>query len=163
MRLTLSEDNRETTTPMNTEAMAPESQSEQMLYAKVLGIGMSIGLLTLFITFGLYLSGLLAPAVPHEQVSNYWELGVHEYLEAVNHDHLHLEHPPTGWAWLTLVGKSDFLNFIGIAILGGITIICYLAIVPTLIRKKDHAYVTMALLEILVLTLAASGILAVGH
>jgi hypothetical protein len=150
-------------TPMNSEAMAPESQSEQMLYAKVLGIGMSVGLLVLFITFSLYVSGVLAPAVPHDQVPNYWHLGVHEYLEAVNHDHLHLEHPPTGWAWVALVGKSDFLNFIGIAILGGVTIICYLAIVPTLLRKKDHACVAMALLEVLVLTLAASGILAVGH
>ena len=62
-----------------------------------------------------------------------------------------------------MVGKSDFLNFIGIAILGGITIICYLAIVPTLLRKQDYAYVSMAVLEVLVLTLAASGILAVGH
>jgi hypothetical protein len=148
---------------MNSEANAPEPQSEQMLYAKVLGIGMSLGLLVLLITFSLYLSGVLAPAVPHDQVPNYWELGVHDYLEAVNHDHLHLEHPPTGWAWVALVGKSDFLNFIGIAILGGVTIICYLAIVPTLLRKKDHAYVAMALLEVLVLTLAASGILAVGH
>jgi hypothetical protein len=150
-------------TPMNSEAKVPESQSEQMLYAKVLGIGMSVGLLVLFITFSLYVSGVLAPAVPHDQVPNYWQLGVHEYLETVNHDHLHLEHPPTGWAWVALVGKSDFLNFIGIAILGGVTIICYLAIVPTLLRKKDHAYVAMALLEVLVLTLAASGILAVGH
>lgn len=163
MRLTLSEETPETTIPMEPEAMAPEAQSEQLLYARVLGMGMSIGLVTLFITFTVYLSGLLAPAVPHDQIPGYWELGVHEYLEAVNHDHLHLEHPPTGWAWLTLVGKSDFLNFIGIAILGGITIICYLAIVPTLLRKQDYAYVTMAVLEVLVLTLAASGILAVGH
>ena len=62
-----------------------------------------------------------------------------------------------------MLGKGDFLNFIGIAILGGVTIICYLAIIPTLLRKKDKAYVAMAFLEVLVLTLAASGILAVGH
>ena len=60
-------------------------------------------------------------------------------------------------------GMRDFLNFGGIAILGGSTILCYLAIVPTLVRKKDNAYLAMTLLEVLVLTLAASGILAVGH
>jgi hypothetical protein len=148
---------------MNLEAKIEEAQSEQILYAKVLEIGMYIGLVVLFVSFGLYVSGVVTPAVPHEQVPAYWHQGVHEYLEAVNHDHLQLDHPPTGWAWLTMLGKGDFLNFIGIAILGGITIICYLAIVPTLLRKKDNAYLAMALLEVLVLTLAASGILAVGH
>jgi hypothetical protein len=148
---------------MSSEATAQEEQSEQLFYAKVLEIGMYIGLVILFITFALYVSRAVAPAVPLEQVSDYWSQGVHEYLEAVNDDFLHLEHPPTGWAWATLLDKGDFLNFVGIAILAGISIICYLAIVPTLLRKKDHAYLAMALLEVLVLTLAASGILAVGH
>jgi hypothetical protein len=148
---------------MSSEAKTQETQTEQILYAKVLGIGMFIGLVTLFITFGIYVSGILDPAVPLDQVSNYWNLGVHEYLEVVNHDHLHKEHSPTGWAWVTMLAKGDFLNFIGIAILAGVTIICYLAIVPTLLRKKDTAYLTMAIVEALVLALAASGILAVGH
>jgi hypothetical protein len=60
-------------------------------------------------------------------------------------------------------GEGDFLNFVGIAILGGITIICYLAIVPSLLRKRDFAYLAMALVEVLVLSLAASGLLVVGH
>ena len=145
------------------EATTQEEQSEQLLYAKVLEIGMYIGLVTLFITFALYVSGILAPAVPLDQYPTTGTRGFSEYLETVNHDYLHMEHPPTGWAWVTMLGKGDFLNFIGIAILAGITIICYLAIVPTLLRKKDNAYVTMAVLEVLILTLAASGILAVGH
>ena len=154
--------------PMERQSMSPETtpedtQSEQILYARVLEMGMFVGLVILFITFGAYVSGIMAPAVPLDQVPNYWHLGVHEYLEAVNQDHLKLAHPPTGWAWMTMLGKGDFVNFIGIAILGGITIICYLAILPTLLRKKDNVYVTMALLEVVVLTLAASGILAVGH
>jgi hypothetical protein len=148
---------------MSPEIENEDAQSEQLLYAKVLQMGMYLGLVILFITFGIYMSGIMAPAVPLDQVSSYWHHGVHDYLEVVNQNHLHLDHPPTGWAWVTMLGRSDFLNFIGIAILGGITIICYLAIVPTLLRKKDHAYLTMALLEVIVLTLAASGILAVGH
>jgi hypothetical protein len=148
---------------MSSEEKTREPQSEQILYAKVLAIGMFIGLVTLFITFGIYVSGILAPAVPLDQVPNYWNQGAHEYLEEVNRNYLHKEHLPTGWAWTTMLAKGDFLNFIGIAILAGVTIICYLAIVPTLLRKKDSAYVTMAIVEALVLALAASGILAVGH
>jgi len=151
------------TDPMSSEANNQDAQDEQLLYARALEIGMYIGLVILFITFGVYVSGIMAPAVPLDRVSTYWHLPVHEYLETVNQNHLHLAHPPTGWAWLTMLGKGDFLNFIGIAILGGVTIICYLAIIPTLLRKKDSAYVAMALFEVIVLTLAASGILAVGH
>jgi hypothetical protein len=136
---------------------------EQLLYARVLEIGMYIGLLVLFITFALYVTGAVTPFVPLDEVSNYWHLGVNEYLEAVNDDHLHLEHPPTGWAWVTMVGKGDFLNFVGISILGGVTIICYLAITPLLWRKRDFAYLGMAILEVLVLSLAARNLLAVGH
>jgi hypothetical protein len=149
--------------PISPETTPEATQSEQILYARVLEIGMYIGLVILFITFGVYVSGIMTPAVPLDQVSSYWHLGVHDYLVAVNQNHLQLDHPPTGWAWLTMLGKGDFLNFIGIAILGGITIICYLAIIPTLLRKKDNVYVAMALVEVMVLTLAASGILAVGH
>ena len=148
---------------MSSEATTQEDQSEQLVYAKVLEIGMYIGLVILFITFALYVFRVVTPAVPLEQVSNYWSHGVHEYLEAVNDDFLHMEHPPTGWAWVNLLDKGDFLNFVGIAILAGISILCYLAIVPTLLRKKDNAYLAMAILEVLVLSLAASGILAVGH
>ncbi len=148
---------------MSSEANSQDSQTEQLLYANVLEIGMYIGLVILFITFALYVSGILAPAVPLDHVSAYWNQGVHEYLEAVNRDYWHMEHPPTGWAWIAMLGKGDFLNFVGIVILSGITIICYLAIVPALLRKNDRAYLAMALLEVLVLTLAASGILTVGH
>ena len=149
--------------PMIPETTPEDAQSEQILYARVLEIGMYIGLVILFITFSVYVSGIMTPAVPLDQVSSYWHLGVHDYLVAVNQNHLQLDHPPTGWAWVTMLGKGDFLNFIGIAILGGITIICYLAIIPTLLRKRDNAYLAMALAEVMVLTLAASGILAVGH
>jgi hypothetical protein len=145
---------------MSSEA---NTQEDQLLYAKVLAIGMYVGLAILFITFGLYVSGIMAPAIPLDQVSNYWHLGVNEYLEVVNRDFLRLEHAPTGWAWVNMVGKGDFLNFIGIAVLAGITIICYLAIVPSLLRQKDNAYVSMVLVEVVVLAFAASGLLAVGH
>jgi hypothetical protein len=148
---------------MSSEAKTKETRNEQLLYASVLEIGVYLGLVLLFITFALYASGIVAPAVPLEQIPSYWDQGVDKYLEAVNHDHWHMARPPTGWEWVTMLGKSDFLNFVGIAILAGVTVFCYLAIVPALLRKKDVAYLTMVVLEVIVLALAASGILAVGH
>ena len=136
--------------------MAKEyATEEQRLYAGLLDKGMKIGLVILVVTFGIYVSGLVKPHVPVNELPNYWNLSVHDYLEATG-----LE---TGWSWLANVGKSDLMNFVGIAFLAGVTIICYLAIVPSLMRKKDTAYVVLAIVEVAVLVLAASGILKAGH
>jgi hypothetical protein len=67
-----------------------------------------------------------------------------------------------GWAWFGNLQFGDMLNFLPIAFLSLLTIICYLAILPGLIRKKDTAYVVIAILEIIVLAVAASGILGTG-
>jgi len=147
----------------NGEFECPAADEEQLLYANILQVGMYIGLTLLLVTFALYASGIVAPAVPVERLPDYWTLDVHEYLEATNRDHLHHEHPIAGWSWLQVLEKGDYLNFLGIALLSGVTIVCFLGIVPTLIRKQDRAYVVMALLEVAILVLAASGILAVGH
>ncbi len=148
---------------MNEEARNTEANEEQLIYAKFLGWGMLVGLLLLFITFFLYASGIVAPAVPHDALSAYWGLDAHHYMEGVEEDYLKLGHLVTGWSWVKLLGKSDYLNFVGIAVLSSITILCYLAIIPSLLRKGDKVYAIIAILEVLVLSLAASGILTAGH
>ena len=60
---------------MSLEPTGQEAQAEQVLYAKVLGIGMFFGLVTLALTFGLYVAGFPAPAVPLEQVPAQRETG----------------------------------------------------------------------------------------
>ncbi len=139
-----------------------KASEEQLAYAGVLNIGMWIGLALLVVTFIIYISGVLPSYVPIEKLSEipqgsnvpYWGMRAHEFNQAFN--------IPTGWGWTSLVGKGDYLNFVGIAMLGGLSILCYLVILPILIRKKDTAYVVIAIVEVLVLTLAASGILKVG-
>jgi len=143
--------------------MTSQATEEQLLYAKILEKGMLVGLLLLFITFALYVFGIMPAAVPLDEISGYWNQPVHDYLVAINNNYLHLEHLPTGWAWVKLIGKGDFINFIPVAILSGVTIICYLAIVPGLFKRGDKAYAIMALVEVVILSLAASGLLAVGH
>jgi len=127
---------------------------EQLAYAKLLDVGMKAGLLMLVITFAVYVMGILTPYVPVNDLPNYWKLPVKKYLEVT--------HIPHGWAWIGMLGKGDFLNFIGIAFLAGVTIICYIRIVPILFRKKDTIYAALAILEVLVLALAASGLLKSG-
>lgn len=139
-----------------------KASEEQLAYAGVLNIGMWLGLALLVVTFILYISGVLPSYVPIEKLSEipqgstvpYWGMRAHEFNHVFN--------VPTGWGWLNLVAKGDYLNFVGIAMLGGLSILCYLVILPILIRKKDTAYVVIAIVEVLVLALAASGILKAG-
>ena len=125
-----------------------------MAYASVLNIGRWLGLAVMVITFAVYVSGVLPSFVPIDDLPKYWTMRVHDFNVALN--------APTGWGWAPLVGKGDYLNFVGIAMLSGLTILCYAVILPILFRKKDTAYVVIAIVEILVLSLAASGLLKVG-
>ena len=140
--------------------MAADSQQslqagpEQLLYARILEKGMYIGLLILLITYAIYVLGIMSPYLPHSEVPRYWGLSVSDYLH-----HAKIE---PGWAWLHMVGYGDFLNFVGIAILSGVSIICFLAIVPLLWKTRDRIYAVLAVTEVIILAVAASGILGSG-
>jgi hypothetical protein len=136
---------------MDKKVLATE---EQLAYAKLLDAGMKLGLLILIITFIVYITGILTPHVPVNDLPKFWKMPVHKYLAATG------IHP--GWAWLGMLGKGDFLNFIGIAFLAGVTLICYARIIPILLKKKDTIYAVLAAVEVLVLALAASGVLKAG-
>ena len=81
-------------------------------------------------------------------------LSVHKYLEQSGIQ--------TGWAWLGNLGFGDMLSLLPIAFLSLLTVICYIVMLPGLIAKKDTAYLVISILEILILLLAASGILPSG-
>jgi hypothetical protein len=132
-----------------------EPTPEQLRYAAVLEKGMYLGLACLFVTFAIYVSGIMKPYVPRQQLSEHWQKNVHEYLADAEIE--------AGWSWVGKLGYGDFINFVGIAILAGVTVPCYLAIIPALLKRKDMIYVVLALLEVIVLVVAASGVIQVGH
>lgn len=127
---------------------------EQIAYAKILDLGMKVGLCALVISFGLYVLGIMDPYVPMQKLPTLWKLSVHDYLQQAGIQQ--------GWSWLHLLNKGDFINFVGIAFLAGVSIICYLSIIPALFRKKDTIYGFLAIAEVIVLVLAASGLLKSG-
>lgn len=132
----------------------PKATEEQIAYAKLLNLGMKAGLLILVVMFFVYMSGILPPHIPVEKLTEYWGLPVGKYLEKAN---VH-----GGWSWLYLAGKGDFLNFAGIVFLSSITVFCFIRIVPVFLRKRDYVYMAIAIIEVAVLTLAASGLLKSG-
>ena len=137
---------------------SPEPTPEQIRYAEVLEKGMYVGLACLIVTFALYAFGIMKPYVPLGKLPEHWQKEVDDYLSEAGEAEIE-----AGWGWVKMLGYGDFVNFIGIAILAGVTVPCYLAIIPLLLKRNDTIYVVLALLEAIVLVVAASGIIAVGH
>ena len=127
---------------------------DQIIYANLLIIGVWAGIIILVATYSIYLTGILPAHVKMSLIPTVWGSGVNEYLEVTQSPH--------GWGWFSLLAKGDFLNYIGFALLALMTIFCYLVLVRGYIRQRDWIFSAIALLEIVVLSLAASGILGSG-
>mgnify|MGYP001050683500 CR=1 FL=1 len=131
-----------------------KASPEQIIYADILFYGSWSAIAIMTITYILYITGILDPYIPLKDVPLYWSKNVHSYVEEAR--------IPLGWGWLVLIGKADFLNFIGIVLLGALTIIGFISLIPAYIKKKDTLFTVIAIIEVLVLVLAASGILKTG-
>ncbi|RKO66300.1 DUF1634 domain-containing protein [Desulfofundulus salinus] len=145
--------------PKEAPAKAPaapqvEVAPEQLAYANVLLYGSWLGIALLLLSNIIYLTGLVKPYIEPAMLPQYWGMKASEFVQVA--------HMPTGWSWLKMLGYSDFLNFIGMALLASLTIVGYLILLPAYLSRKDVPYTFIVLTEIVVLVLAASGILAVG-
>jgi hypothetical protein len=132
------------------------ASAEQRRYAAVLDWGMKIGLVFLAAGFLAYVFGLVPAHVPLERIPEFWKLPAHEYLRQAG--------VPKGWGWLPMLDKGDFLPVAGIAVLSGVSGLCFLlALIPAYLRQRDWAFFAISIFQILVLVLAASGILGAGE
>jgi len=136
----------------NNEALKPTR--EQIIYANLLIIGVWAGIIILATTYAIYLTGALPSHVEISLIPSLWGKGVNEFIE--------ITHSPYGWGWVSLLTKGDFLNYTGFVLLALMTIFCYLVLVRGYVRQKNWIFAAIAVLEIIVLSVAASGILGSG-
>lgn len=123
-------------------------------YALWLAWGMRVGLAVLVAGFTAYAFGL-APHVPLEQLPALWQRPSVELLRSTG--------LAPGWHWATLLYRSDMLVIAGIALLASCSIPCLAAVVPLFARRGERILTLICVLQIAVLVLAASGVLAGGH
>jgi hypothetical protein len=124
----------------------------ELTYARWLAWCTGISLAALALAFLLYLLRIAEPLVPLEQLPALWSLPVEQFLAATG--------APAGWGWLAQAGRGDYLNVVGVAMLCGVTLVCYARI---LVRPGDRVTRALALAQMVVLLAAASGLLAGGH
>jgi hypothetical protein len=122
-----------------------------LLYARCLEIGTTFSFGLIVLELIAYLSGVLSPYVPLRELPSLWGLPMKEYLAAAK--------VPVGWGWIALVGRGDYLNFIGIALLASITAAGFVCALRDYAARRDAAYFWLAAAQLLVLLAAASGLL----
>lgn len=127
---------------------------DQIIYANLLVIGVWLGIFTLALTYVVYISGILPSHVEMSLIPKVWGKGVGTYLETTRSPH--------GWGWTALLGRGDFLNYIGFALLGLMTVFCFLVLLRGYLRQRNWIFSIIAFLEIVVLSVAASGLLGSG-
>ena len=133
--------------------MSPENLV-QTRYARWLDAATRIAFAASLAAFVVYAGGLLPSFVPLEQLPSLWHLPVDEYLERTG--------APAGWGWLGLLGYSDYLALACVALIGTVTLVCYLAILPLLLRVGERLEAALVAAQVIVLVFAASGLLAGG-
>jgi hypothetical protein len=127
----------------------------QEAYARWLDTGTRLAFAASLLVFVLYAGGVVPSYVPLETLPDLWGLSVDQYLERTG--------APAGWAWLTLIAFSDYASLACIALIGLVTVLCYLAILPMLLRLGDRLQAGLVMAQAIVLLIAASGVLAGGH
>lgn len=133
---------------------ASGATADQERYARLLGWGAHAGLAVLVGTFFLYLTGLVAPLVPHEKLPELWSGSAAQFLESTG--------IAVGWDWAQFIHHGDVLNLVGIALLAFCSVPCLAAVLPIYWSSRQWALFTICALEIAVLLLAASGLI-VSH
>lgn len=120
---------------------------EQLLYARWLEWGAHLGLALLATAFLAYLLGVTTPHVLVADLPRLWALPAERYLAATA--------APSGWGWLALAAKGDYLNLVGIALLGLVSLVCYLRLFAALAARGERLYALIAAAQAVVLLGAA--------
>ena len=136
---------------MNQPVRVPETQ---LVYARTLHWVSIMGFILLAGGYFVYMARLLPTTVPAVQIASSWHLSSAEFMKRVD--------VPDGWSWVGSLGSGDTLSFVSIVFLAVGSIFCLVSALPSLIRERSTVYSAIVTLQILVLLLAASGILQGG-
>jgi hypothetical protein len=126
----------------------------ELIYARWLAWGSRAGLAVLVLAFLAYAAGLAAPLVALEDLPRLWVLPLEHYLAESG--------APVGWDWLSVAAKGDYANLAGIALLGLVSLACYVRLLPELLQRGERVLAAIAAAQILVLAAAALGFFTGG-
>jgi hypothetical protein len=131
-----------------------DRRAAALVYARILAWGTRLGLTLLVLAFAAYATGLVAPHVPIEEMAKLWSSPAPGYLQASGLQ--------PGWDWARFIHRADMLSLAAMAFLASCSIICLAAAAGIFFQIGERPVAIICLVEIVVLALAASGLL-VAH
>jgi hypothetical protein len=130
----------------------------QLAYAKTLDYVAHSVIIVMAVGYLLYLTELLPLTVPIETIAGNWHLSSAHLQAKLN--------LPCGWECFTSPAglfHGDIASYISVIFLSLATLICLASAVTVFISEKKHLYSAIATLQVIVLLVAASGIMSGGH
>jgi hypothetical protein len=142
-------------TPAAHDKQAPQQPPEQLLYARLLDWGARLGFVLLVAGFAAYVLGWADALVPPEQLPQLWNQPADVFRQHTG--------MPAGWGWLGLLHKADVANLAGIALLAGCSLPPLLAAMGLYLKQRQWTPALLCAGVVVVVLLAASGLLGAGH
>jgi hypothetical protein len=130
----------------------PDEMAAQVRYAGWLTWGVRVGLALLAGSFLLYAFGVAAPHTAIERMPELWRMSAAQLSMETG--------VRAGWGWADFLPRGDMLVLAAIAMLATCSVLCIAAIAPIFRARGERLFVAICVLEVLVLMLAASGLLA---
>ena len=122
----------------------------QLILARLYGIAAVVGLGFMAVAFVLYVSGVLDTRLPAGEVASYWHLDAESFADETG--------TAVGWEFLYHLNRGESLSFASLVYMALSVIISMTIMIVTFIRKKKLAFAMIALLQTIVLVIAATGI-----
>jgi hypothetical protein len=126
----------------------------QLLLAKLYRYVSIIGLFIMAAALILYVSGLLETNIPAGEVRSYWHLEAGVYAAETD--------TPVGWDFIKELSRGDSLSFGSLVFMAVAVIVCLIIMIVAFLRRQNKLFALIALLQTIVLVLAASGLVS-GH
>jgi len=125
----------------------------RVAYGRVLALCCPLVLALMVVAFALHVSGLVPSVVPLAALPGMWTQGARAVLDSLG--------VGPGWGWLAHWRQSDMLCLAALALLTlGSPIACAAAAVQY-VRRHEYALGIIAILQVLVLLAAMSGLIVV--
>ena len=130
-----------------------QSLAPQQRYARWLRWSTRLSVALLVLGYAAYVSGLLPAHVPIENLPQLWSLPAGRFLQETG--------VKPGWGWASFLPNGDMVVLAAIALLISTSILCLAAVIPLFRQRGERLFVGICILQIVVLLVAASGILSV--
>ena len=131
--------------------------AEQLLYARWLQRGARLGMALLALLFLFYAAGWGAPQLTPRALVQVWGQPLSQFLQSSG--------VPTGWGWLQPAlrrGATDLACLLGLVVLAGCSLPALGMVLLHAWRQGDKRMAWLCAAQVLVLLVAASGVLVAG-